>query len=80
MRTIHGRQAAQLVFSDGLAAVSVFVEPGVAGARAAQELAHQGAINVFTRPHSGYVITVLGEAPAATVMLFGNSVTVRNKP
>jgi sigma-E factor negative regulatory protein RseB len=80
MRTIHGKQAAQLVFSDGLAAVSVFVEPGVAGARAAQELSHQGAINVFTRAHSGYVITTLGEAPAATLMQFSNSVTLRAKP
>ena len=80
MRTIQGKQAAQLVFSDGLAAVSVFVEPGVAGARAAQELSHQGAINVFTRPHAGYVITTLGEAPAATLMLFSNSVTLRSKP
>lgn len=80
MRTIRGKQAAQLVFSDGLAAVSVFVEPGVAGTRAAQELSHQGAINVFTRPHAGYVITTLGEAPAATVMQFSNSVTLRGKP
>jgi sigma-E factor negative regulatory protein RseB len=80
IRTIHGKQAAQLVFSDGLAAVSVFVEPGVAGARAAQELSHQGAINVFTRPHAGYVITTLGEAPATTLMLFSNSVTLRAKP
>jgi sigma-E factor negative regulatory protein RseB len=80
MRTIHGKQAVHLVFSDGLAAVSIFVEPGIAGARAAQELSHQGAINVFTRPHAGHVVTALGEAPAATVMLFGNSVTLRAKP
>ena len=79
MRTIQGRQAAQLVFSDGLAAVSVFIEPGIAGARAAQELAHKGPINAFTRTQPGYVITALGEAPAETVMLFGNSVTLRIK-
>jgi sigma-E factor negative regulatory protein RseB len=69
MRTIHGKHAAQLVFSDGLAAVSVFVEPSVAGTRAAQELTHHGAINVFSRPYAGYVITALG-APVTTVMLF----------
>jgi len=79
-RTIQGKAATQLVFSDGLAAVSVFVEPAVAGTRAAQELTHQGAINVFTRPQAGYVVTSLGEAPAATVMQFGNSVTLRNRP
>jgi len=79
-RTIHGKSTAQLVFSDGLAAVSVFLEPSVAGARAAQELTQQGAINIFIRPQAGYTVTALGEAPASTVMQFGNSVMLRAKP
>lgn len=79
-RIIHGKTAAQLVFSDGLAAVSVFVEPAIAGTRASQELSHQGAIHVFTRPQAGFVVTSLGEAPASTVMQFGNSVTLRTRP
>jgi sigma-E factor negative regulatory protein RseB len=74
-RTIQGKVASQIVFSDGLAAVSIFIEPAVAAARAAQELSHQGAINVFTRSNDGYLVTALGEAPAATVMHFANSVT-----
>jgi sigma-E factor negative regulatory protein RseB len=78
-RTIQGRSTAQLVFSDGLAAVSVFVEPSVAGARGAQELSRQGAINIFTRSHADHVVTVLGEAPASTVMQFANSVVLRSK-
>jgi sigma-E factor negative regulatory protein RseB len=78
-RNIQGKSAAQIVFSDGLAAVSVFIEPAVAGTRASQELSRQGAINIFIRPHSGYVVTALGEAPASTVMQFANSV-VRIKP
>jgi len=78
-RNIQGKSASQLVFSDGLAAVSVFIEPAVAGSRAAQELSHQGAIHVFTRSHAGHVITALGEAPAATVMQFANSVTTPAK-
>jgi sigma-E factor negative regulatory protein RseB len=79
-RTIQGKSAAQLVYSDGLAAVSVFIEPAVAGTLAAQELSHQGAINIFTRAQAGYVVTALGEAPAPTVMQFGNSVALRAKP
>jgi sigma-E factor negative regulatory protein RseB len=79
-RTIHGKSASQIVFSDGLAAVSVFIEPAVAGARAAQEFSRQGAINVFTRPYAGYLVTALGEAPASTVMQFANSITTRSKP
>lgn len=78
-RTIQGKSTAQLVFSDGLAAVSVFVEPSVAGIRGAQELSKQGAINIFTRSHPDHVVTALGEAPAATVMQFANSVVVRTK-
>ncbi len=74
-RNIQGKSAAQIVFSDGLAAVSVFIEPAVAGTRGSQELSHQGAINIFIRPKSGYVVTALGEAPASTVMQFANSVT-----
>lgn len=78
-RTIHGKSTAQLVFSDGLAAISVFVEPSVAGTRGAQELSRQGAINIFTRSHPDLVVTVLGEAPASTVMQFANSIVVRAK-
>jgi sigma-E factor negative regulatory protein RseB len=78
-RNIQGKAAAQLVFSDGLAAVSVFIEPAVAGTRASQEFTHQGAINIFIRPQANYVVTALGEAPASTVMQFANTVT-RLKP
>lgn len=78
-RTIKGKPASQLVFSDGLAAVSIFLEPAVAGVQGAQELTRQGAINIFTVSHPNYVVTVLGEAPARTVMQFGNSVVLRGK-
>jgi len=79
-RNIQGKSAAQIVFSDGLAAVSVFIEPAVAGARGMQELTRQGAINIFIRPQSGYVVTALGEAPASTVMQFANSVMPASEP
>ena len=78
-RHIQGKATAQIVFSDGLAAVSVFIEPSFAAVRSAQELSRQGAINIFTRSQGDHVVTVLGEAPAATVMRFANSVSVRSK-
>lgn len=78
-RTIKGKSASQLVFSDGLAAVSIFLEPAVAGVRGGQELTRQGAINIFSRSDPNFVVTVLGEAPARTVMQFGNSVVLRGK-
>jgi sigma-E factor negative regulatory protein RseB len=75
-RSKAGSQArvAHLVFSDGLAAVSVFIEP-LTTARSYQEgPAHQGAVNIYTRRLSDQLVTVLGEAPAATVMQMANSV------
>jgi sigma-E factor negative regulatory protein RseB len=73
-RHIAGRAGAvaQIIFSDGLAAVSVFIEPS-SGKPASQTLTHQGAVNIYTRPVADHLVTVLGEAPAATIMQIGNS-------
>ncbi len=73
-RSIGGRpgHVAQIVFSDGLAAVSVFVEP-MPRERPAQALSHHGAVNIYTRAVADHMITVLGETPAATVMQIGDS-------
>lgn len=77
-RSIAGRAAmvSHIVYSDGLAAVSVFIEP-LPKTRPAQSLTHQGAVNIFIRPVSDYMVTVLGEAPAATVMQIANSLEYR---
>lgn len=70
---------AHLVYSDGLAAVSVFIEP-LAGARKFQEgLSHQGAVSIYTRPLSEQLVTALGEAPAATVEQMAKSVSPRGQ-
>lgn len=73
-RSIGGRPGyvAQIVFSDGLAAVSVFVEPMPLD-RPPSALSHRGAVNIYTRSVADYMVTVLGEAPAATVMQIGDS-------
>ncbi len=77
-RSMVGRSGAvsQIVFSDGLAAVSVFVEP-MPRTHPAQALSHQGAVNIYTRPYGTHVVTVLGEAPAATIMQIANSIELR---
>jgi sigma-E factor negative regulatory protein RseB len=66
-----------LVYSDGLAAVSVFIEPAATRNKVTEGLSQQGAINIFTRTIDGQVVTVLGEAPAATIMQIANSVSPR---
>jgi sigma-E factor negative regulatory protein RseB len=67
-------QVAHLVFSDGLAAVSVFIEPLPAAAKVPEGLSHQGAVNIYTRSVSDQLVTVLGETPPVTVMQIANSV------
>ena len=69
-----GGQVSHLVFSDGLAAVSVFIEP-MPSARIVPGLSHQGAVSIYTRPLSDKLITVLGETPPVTVMQIANSVS-----
>jgi sigma-E factor negative regulatory protein RseB len=72
-------QVAHLVFSDGLAAVSVFVEPMPTSRKVTEGLSHQGAVNIYTRSLPDHLVTVLGETPAVTVMQIGNSVSLKGK-
>lgn len=80
-RKLPGRKTPveHLVYSDGLVAVSVFIEP-LRGKRPPVEgFSNQGVINVYAKPVSGHQVTVLGEVPAATVMQIANSVTRESK-
>ena len=66
---------AQMVYSDGLAAVSVFIEPMPGRAEAARiGISSMGAVNVYTREVANHLVTVVGEAPAASVQRIGNTV------
>lgn len=64
------------VYSDGLAAVSVFIEmtgdntlPQING------ISKMGAVHAFGHAQDGYHITVVGEVPSATVDMIGMSVS-----
>lgn len=66
------------VFSDGLAAVSVFIAPlGEQDSLPKSGASAQGAINVFTRQLAGSAITVLGEVPPTTVRQIAEGVEYR---
>lgn len=68
----------QMVFSDGLAAVSVFIEPLEGRPQAvAGGLASVGAIHIYTKEVAKHMVTVVGEAPAASVQRFANAVEFR---
>ena len=64
------------MFSDGLVAISVFVEPYTT-APAPTGMKHQGGLNVYSVRQDDHLVTVLGEAPGAAVRLIGNSVSRR---
>ena len=68
-----------MVYSDGLAAVSIFIEPAASRNQVNEGLSQQGAVNIYTRTLDDQVVTVLGEAPATTVMQIANSISPRPK-
>ena len=68
------------VYSDGLASVSVFIEPSATRSRFNEGLTRQGPINIFTTRNSkDQLVTVLGETPAVTVKQIGNTVSSRGE-
>lgn len=81
--------AAHLVYSDGLATVSVFVEPGPgkspgepghAAAAPAQALSRVGAGYAFSTVVQGHQVTAVGEVPAQTVEFIAHSMTANGSP
>ncbi len=56
-----------LVYSDGLATVSVFAEAAPVDRQSLIGPAHMGAVNAFGRQVGSYHITVVGEVPPTTV-------------
>jgi sigma-E factor negative regulatory protein RseB len=71
----ESRRAGQVVYSDGLAAVSVFIEPMEGQEDPVQPgTASLGAVHIFTREVANHRVTVVGETPAASVQRIGNAV------
>ena len=62
----------QWVFSDGLASVSVFVEPLDRQRQYRESTLSMGATQTMTRLLDPYWITVMGEVPMTTLVLFAN--------
>jgi sigma-E factor negative regulatory protein RseB len=77
-RRMESKVVGQVVFSDGLAAVSVFIEPLDARRDPPRTgLASLGAIHIYTREVANHMVTVVGEAPAASVQRIANAVEYR---
>ena len=74
----ESRSAGQLVYSDGLAAVSVFIESLEGRSDPVRTgLASMGAIHIYTREVANHMVTVVGEAPTASVQRIADAVEYR---
>lgn len=65
----RGATVNQMVLSDGLAAISVFIEPydGQRGYHPPHGMAQRGSITVYGTRIADYWLTAMGEVPAATL-------------
>jgi sigma-E factor negative regulatory protein RseB len=77
-RTLPGRDkpVSQIVLTDGVASLSVFVEPAAAP-RAAETSSEDGTTAFHARPMGEQLVTVLGEVPLATAQLVARNVARR---
>ncbi|HJW81752.1 MAG TPA: MucB/RseB C-terminal domain-containing protein [Acidiferrobacterales bacterium] len=79
MRMLPARKqpVEHLVYSDGLAVVSVFVERADDAVKpnVLSGLTHMGAVHAFGKVVDGHQVTVVGETPAGTVDMIGESVS-----
>jgi sigma-E factor negative regulatory protein RseB len=66
--------AQHLIFSDGIAAISVFIEPGPPTGPRPPEASVMGSANAYSTSVHGHVVTAVGEVPAMTVREIANSV------
>ena len=76
-RAFGGRDdVGQMVYSDGLAAISIFIDR-TAPVDWAEGETSKGPINVVTERHGDFWLTIVGDAPAASVRDMAKQVAYR---
>lgn len=70
--SVAGEEPLQWIFSDGLASVSIFVEPFDRQRHDRESSLTMGATQTITRQLDAYWVTVMGEVPMVTLKLFAN--------
>jgi sigma-E factor negative regulatory protein RseB len=77
----HGKHApvTQMVFSDGLSAISIFIEPNDGDEDDVDGLSSRGAVNLYHKVLEKNLVTVVGEVPPRTVMQVLDSVRYNGK-
>ena len=71
---------AHIVFTDGIASVSVFVEPRKADSTAAEGPSRVGSSSAFSTVVDGHQVTAVGEVPPTTVEFFAKQVKASKSP
>ncbi len=66
------REVLQIVFSDGLAAISVFIEPETKNRT--EGSMQQGAMNIVGKRQGEFWLTIVGEVPSAAIRQIANSI------
>ncbi|HYR05761.1 MAG TPA: MucB/RseB C-terminal domain-containing protein [Gallionella sp.] len=80
-RSMRGKHApvTQIVYSDGLSAISIFIEPSDEDEDDKDGLSSRGAVNLYHKVLDKHLITVVGEVPPRTVMQVLDSVRHNGK-
>jgi sigma-E factor negative regulatory protein RseB len=65
-----------MIFSDGLASVSLFIEPTNKSGKTKVALASSGYTSFYAGVNNGYLVTAVGEVPEATVVQIANAVVI----
>lgn len=66
--------AEHVIISDGLASVSVYIEPFNAESKSFVGASRMGAMNIFGSVHEDHQVTVVGEVPLPTVEMIAQSI------
>lgn len=74
----HG-PVTQIVYSDGLSAISIFIEQDDHDEDDVDGLSSRGAVNLYHKVLDQYLITIVGEVPPHTVMQVADSVRYNGK-
>jgi sigma-E factor negative regulatory protein RseB len=71
------REVSQIVFSDGLAAISIFIEPVTPNR--VEGWMQNGAMNIIGKRHGDFWLTIIGEVPAGALKQVVNSIEYKPK-
>ena len=77
---LNSPESLHFVFSDGLAAISVFIEPNdTPGNKTDNQVVNMGAINAYRRIVGDFQILVMGEVPPVAVKRLGDGIEWRKR-